>query len=652
MNRQLPGRDVYTAWPGIALLALLALGYACYMPGLSGGFLFDDYVNLNKVARYDGVDDWRTLANYLFGSGGNAGGRAIARLSFLIDDNDWPSDPTQFKYTSLLFHLLTMVAAGSLALQLARAYGCSRTRQETIALLTMAVWGLHPFFVSTVLYIVQRMAILAALFVFAGLGFYVIGRRHLAAGRQTSGFFYMSLGVGLFTPLAYLSKQNGALLPLLALVIDNTLLRHLPMPSVPAWLTRAWRALFLYLPLALMATYFVANWSDVITHRATDHGFGPIERLMTQPRVLVDYLQHLFVPRIQTSGLYHDDYSVSSSLLSPAATLPALLITVALLVLGLLYRYRLPVVSFAVLFFFAAHIIESSFIPIELYYEHRNYLPAFGLAFAAGYALTHLRPRNCFLVSTVLIAVLTGFTTARASLWGDEARLIYTWAQENPASVRAQQNAAQLAGNQNQVHAGLEFLRRGLAHNPESTVLYVQQLAMSCFVGQDTEQARQRAHYALSSWSLHNYVLRNLKFVADLAISGKCHGLTREQVLALVDTVLNRIQDPDPLGEDVWFLRGRLLLSLGRSDEATSSFRRSVRHNGSVAAGLKSSATLASANEYEHALDILDLAETMLEKRPQGAAFNLRKRLASSVIDYREEIAHLREQIRKTRQND
>ena len=35
-----------------------------------------------------------------------------------------------------------------------------------------------------------------------------------------------------------------------------------------------------------------------------------------------------------------------------------------------------PLISFCILFFFLNHLIEGSFIPVELIYEHRNYIPS------------------------------------------------------------------------------------------------------------------------------------------------------------------------------------------------------------------------------------------------------------------------------------
>ena len=61
---------------------------------------------------------------------------------------------------------------------------------------------------------------LAATFVFAGLWGYAHGRSLLAQGRRRTAYVWMSLSLALGTLLAVLSKENGALLPVLAWVLE------------------------------------------------------------------------------------------------------------------------------------------------------------------------------------------------------------------------------------------------------------------------------------------------------------------------------------------------------------------------------------------------------------------------------------------------
>ena len=117
-----------------------------------------------------------------------------------------------FKAVNLALHL----ACGVVLFALTRALAGLRVdarAARTAALLACALWLLSPLLVSTVLYTVQRMAQLATLFSLAGLLCYVHGRRRGSRAAVAAAF-------GLCWPLAALSKENGALLPLLALLVE------------------------------------------------------------------------------------------------------------------------------------------------------------------------------------------------------------------------------------------------------------------------------------------------------------------------------------------------------------------------------------------------------------------------------------------------
>lgn len=330
--------------PGLCLWATLALAAILLAPALQGGFLFDDFYNLDALGAHGGVRDPTTLKAYL-ASGFNAGpaGRPLALLSFLIDANDWPASPYGFKRTSLGLHLINGLLLAWATLKLLAATGEPPSRAAWAAVLTAALWLLHPLLISTTFYPVQRMAMLAATFTLAAFVAYWHGRARLPhAPRRALIWMGASLTVG--TLLATLSKENGALLPLLLLVAEFSLARRLPP------LPKAFGALFLALPTAaivgLLLSYFTLDprpWPN--------RPFNAIERLLTEARILWDYLGGWFLPRIEDAGLFRDAYPVSRSLLDPPTTLLALLGLVGLIGAAIAARRRYPWLAFALLFF-------------------------------------------------------------------------------------------------------------------------------------------------------------------------------------------------------------------------------------------------------------------------------------------------------------
>src|SRR5690554_4525195 len=99
-------RPVVVALPSLLLLLISLLTVAVYWPGLAGGFLFDDYSNLDDMGNYGGVLDWESFRAFVFSGWSGPSGRPIALASFLLDDNTWPSHAPWFKQTNLLIHLL------------------------------------------------------------------------------------------------------------------------------------------------------------------------------------------------------------------------------------------------------------------------------------------------------------------------------------------------------------------------------------------------------------------------------------------------------------------------------------------------------------------------------------------------------------------
>lgn len=644
--------DRTQAIASLLLMALLATTFAVYVPGLSGGFLFDDMVNLDALGRLGGIDSWKTLVDYLLGSHTGAGGRPIALVSFLLDGVDWPTSPEPFKYTNVLFHLLTMVGVIWLTLQLAAALGYDRRRQYAIALIAGAAWGLHPYLVSTVLYIVQRMAILAALFVIFGLGCYVRGRRLLAASHARAAYAWMTVGIVVFTPLAFLSKPNGGLLPVLALVLNATVLRHLATPESEHGRWLAWRSIFLYLPLALIIGYFALHWDDKILDGYAGRDFSLVERLLTQGRILADYAFHLLVPRIQTAGLYYDNYAFSRGLLTPLSTLFALIGILAITMFAILARKRLPVISAAVLFFLIGHAIESSFIPLELYFEHRNYLPSVLLAFALAVGIVRLfdsravdNPRALAVVTaTLVLCVCASFTYARAQLWGNPQMLALTWETENPGSVRVQQQAAVVYMQRGLPGKASEQLAEAIRYNPANSLLTVQRLIPLCVSDSVSQGDIDHAARAVRQGTFNEYTIDQLDALGRHAKNGTCAGLGIPEVLHIVEAALSHtgVQTRGKMIEQLAYIRGKLLLAQDTPEKAQRAFLAAVAAVRNIEGAMQMAAVMASHHQYDYALDLLREAERDLAHSNAG----IRERLQRSAIDYSAEIERLRSEIR------
>lgn len=495
-----PGRPAALA-TALLLACVVAIAALAYWPGLSGDFLFDDFANLPALGRYGGVRDVDTLLYYLLSGIADPTGRPVSLLSFLLDARDWPADPRPFKRTNLLVHLANGVVLYSVLLALGRRMSTDRRRIQAAALLAATLWLLHPLWVSTVLYVIQRQAMLAALFTLLGVRAWIASRDAFARQRPGRGWLFAVLAVPVCGLLAGLSKANGLLLPLLLVVLQMTVLRS-PAPAGPAAMHARRASLLLgWLPAAALVGWLA--WQGIVLgldgHAGRPWSLG--ERLLSQPRALCDYLQHLLVPGVNATGVFADGFPVSRSWRTPWTTVPAIVVMAALATAGWLARQRAPVFAAAVGFFLAGHAMESSVIMLEPYFEHRNYLPSLLLFWPLAWVLAAPgRYRRWLLTGGLGYAlVMLLATAAQARLWADPLALAQVWAEQNPHSARAQTYAALQESASGQPHLAERRLDLLLAEHSVEPQYAINLLDLRCGLGRASAQDISRAALAIRS---------------------------------------------------------------------------------------------------------------------------------------------------------
>ena len=475
---------------------------AVYWPGLSGGFLFDDFVNLPALGRYGGVHDWKSLTWYATSGIADPTGRPVSMLSFLIDARDWPAEPWSFKRTNLVLHLANGALLYSLLVALGRRVVSDPAMARHAALLGTALWLLHPLWASTVLYVVQRHAMLAAGFVLCGLRAWVASRDAFDAGRVRKGWLLAICAVPVFGLLAGLSKANGFLLPLLIVTLQATVLLPSAHRSGASRLRRHEQQsafALAWLPALLVLCGLALQGARAWTETPALRGWSIGDRLLTQPRALLDYLHALFVPGIEARGVFADDYAVSTNLAAPWTTLPALLTVIALLLLAARLRRTAPAFAAAALFYLAGHAMESSIIPLELYFEHRNYLPSILLAWPIALWACSRRSHGRLITAglVLLVALLAILTTTQARLWGDPDALALHWAETYPDSLRAQAYAAGMDVRAGRTRAAVDRLQPLARLQPAEPQIVLPLLDAKCAAGTATPADAAAAAVAL-----------------------------------------------------------------------------------------------------------------------------------------------------------
>ena len=409
----------------IALVTILI-----YLPGLNGDFEFDDAANIldNTALKIETLSRESLLKAALSGKSGPLG-RSISMISFAANYYSTEFEPFFFKLTNVVIHLLAGVGVYAFVRQLtlaldARAESLHRpSHAHIVALTTVGIWLIHPLNLTSVLYVVQRMTSLAALFTFFALALYVLGRRKTLEGNQAKGILLIVIALGPMTALAVLSKENGALTPYLMLLVELVVFRFAAAQSRTRNFIYILFATIVLVPAVLASVNF-ERLTSYVANGYLQREFSLLDRLLTQPRVLMFYLRLLLVPNAGVMGIYHDDFPISSSLTPSFVTFFSVGAVIGLLAVAIFSIRKAPALAIGVLWFFLGHSVESTFLALEMVHEHRNYLPIVGPIFAAAYYFWRwdfnaLAERAKWSIVLVVLAVFSGVTLVRSEQWSN-----------------------------------------------------------------------------------------------------------------------------------------------------------------------------------------------------------------------------------------
>lgn len=602
--------------PYIILLFLLVIAFFLYLPGLKGGFLFDDFHNLGEMARYGDLSIWNNAKDFIFGGIAGPTGRPIALASFWLQWESWPKNAYAFKMVNLFIHLtcgLLLFIASKLLL---KSYGYKKEKTIYVALISSSIWLLHPMFISTTLYVIQRMAQLPMLFGLLGIIGYLKGRSYLSI-YPLKGYTIMTLSIGIATVLSTFSKENGALLPLLIGVIEfcNPIKKNKPI-----W---CWRAIFLWLPIFVIFILFYKeiNFSN---NPWPSRPFNQIERLWSESRILCDYLYQLFFPKIEGYGLFQDGYEISKGWFSPRTTLISFGFLSLLVIVSIIFRKKYPLFTLSVFFFFAAHLMESSVWGLELYFEHRNYIAAMFLFLPISAGLYNLGKKNnaklAIILTIFILCCLAWLTWQRSNLWADTNKLQIFWAQKNPESPRAQVYLAQqlmILSRETEANALIEQTKK---IRPDSSLLSIrlirqkidsEKLTMPDLIQLKSELKVQR----IDGQSITDLRLLIAQFKADLELS-KLYSLFMIEALDDIYNVNGSLKSIDPSLSLKYFLQGQLYLGLENPQQAYDKFYQSLYAYNDTEAGLGMVIELANAGYLKRALNLLEQVEIQYKKQP------------------------------------
>ena len=409
----------------LGALIVLALTAAAHLRGVEGQFVeWDDpgHVTRNVVIRALTFENVRVMFT-----------KPIAKLycpltslSYAIDYQLWGQDPLGYHLVNLLLHLANTL----LVLILVRKILCDRYEHATMtAILTAAIFGVHPLRVESVAWVTERKDVLFAFFYFCALIMYWcwLGARKRRDYWACFGLFVAST----------LSKSTAVTFPVVLLLIDYFVAKR-----------KAWeeKVPFFVVSLIIAAITFVSQASG------RGETVASPEVIPISARIgLVGYCSFFYVGKFfwpfHLSAVYPTFDEMHWSLLIGLGYVAAFaLITV----LAVVVRRQWPAVLPAWLFYVIALSPTIGLAPVGIHIvaDRYSYLALTGLALlvSMGFASVIAWAPTTIIrlvmggVIAVLFATLVLVTNQRGAVWSNTEMLFNNALRENPNCLPAHIN--------------------------------------------------------------------------------------------------------------------------------------------------------------------------------------------------------------------
>ena len=558
------------------LFSLIVL--SAYSTNHNASWHFDDYPNIVdnprihlkefkcknvEKALFAGYDDGQYLGQRLY--------RPVSMLTFALNWYIGQDNVLGYHIVNNAIHLVTTCFLFLTVLNLLMSphlKGKYPGNEYAIAFLSSILWAVNPIQTQAVTYIVQRMASLATMFYIIGIYFYLKTRL------SSSGYyrFLFIAGCLLSFILALGSKENTLTFPIAVAIIEILFFQNLTDKNIRRKIIIALTIGIAVMTAMLTILYVQGNITNLLKGYE-NRMFTLKERLLTEPRIIIYYFSQIFYPLASRLSLVRD-INISTSLFEPWTTIPSILAIISIVGIGFSQAIKRPIVAFSIFFYFINHVIESTILPLELIFEHRNYLPSFYLFFPLTtgliWLIDYFKKKNSF-IHMLLVVFITGVifsfcvgTFVRNRTWATEKTLWEDCITKAPAVARPYHNLAfyhyQRFGD---INKAMEFYKRALTKkylNSKTGHAYtLNNMATIFFKINDYESSIKLCKKALEIKSDYLNALKNITLI--YVRTGRF-----AEALESADSLLSERKE----SSDFLQTKGFVLLSAGRLDEALS----------------------------------------------------------------------------------
>lgn len=509
MKKKVPARCCLFILFGLILLV-------SYSNSFQSSWQLDDKPNILKNNRIQlneiSLEQFWQAAHALPGSGGFY--RPVACISLALNWFFGQDNVLGYHIVNFLIHCST---AWLLFLTIRTLFSTPRLRGqypfEQIAFISATaalLWALNPIHTQAVTYIVQRMTSLAAMFSLFAILCYLKGRM---SENITIRPIYFVCAAGSYL-LALLSKENAAII-ILTLPVFEFLFFQLTLSKHA--LARVAGGIVIGSIISVIAGLALRpDLFDQILNYYNNRPFTLSERFFTEQRIILHYLSQLFFPAPGRFSIEHD-IILSTSAITPWTTLAAILTNGILVLLAIRFGRRQPFLSLAILFYYICHLVESTIIPLELIFEHRNYLPSLflfvpvALLLQGGIIKLQHSKLATLVISGLIVIIFTALgcaTYERNKAWQTEETLWLDAVRKAPNSARpmavlALKLAWGASPSEAKYRKALELIERGLSMQMSRSGLVAHQLGNMASIYSKLGDCNQSITYYKKALSLN-----------------------------------------------------------------------------------------------------------------------------------------------------
>jgi tetratricopeptide (TPR) repeat protein len=367
-------------------------------------------------------------------------------------------------------------------------------------------------------------------------------------------------------------------------------------------------------------------------------GYSLSQQVATEARIVVHYLSQFVMPNLPEFGPFHDDFPLSDAWHDPRALAAA---TALFVLAGLAWwgRHRCPLFAAGVFVFLWGHALESSVIPLELYFEHRNYIPVLGLAMALTGLTLALRKYQQLALSGLLglILLFTFSTYQYAAIWGQRHASAQYWYSERPQSVRAVLSFADQLGEQRRWSEADQLVSKAWSANPGNMGFAMPMLYVACRSAKLNARTFGELTYTMRTGQFTRTSALIVHRVLKLVTSGQCTAFTLADILTILDALADNpsYQVEAETVADFMIIRAKALFAQGHSVQSADLLSQAIGIDFRLSIALQAVKLFEDAGQHAQAVRILQRVRSQLPTNPW-----LRARWLKDVENTEATIAH------------